>query len=261
MQKFVFAAAILFSTLPAPPAARAQTTTTTSAAPAVLKEGRIIYQRKAHMWAHITDESMKAMIPEYTTSKAELDFSSDESIYKNVKEEQDIRDNAGQDGGNRIITRFGGSGSDDQTYRNYATEQATEQHELGPKKYLVVDSLQRQSWKLEPDTKTIMGYTCKKATTKGRNNADVIAWYAEDIQASAGPESFGGLPGLILELNINNDEMVYTPLEIITKDFNRKMVAAPTTGKKITRAEFRKMLEEMGMGAPGGKIMIHISRD
>jgi GLPGLI family protein len=155
--------------------------------------------------------------------------------------------------------RFGG-GSDDQTYRNYTTEQATEQHELGPKKYLVVDSLQKQSWKLEADTKTIMGYNCKKATAKGRNNSDVVAWYAEDIQAPSGPESFGGLPGLILELNVNNGEIVYTPLELTTKDFDRKMVAAPTAGKKITRTEYRKMLEEMGMGS-GVKQVIRIRRD
>lgn len=267
MQKILFATAVLFLALPAFQSVRAQAqvqaqppaqaAASSTGKPAILKEGRIIYQRKLNMWRHI-DESMKTMIPEYNLSKSELDFSADESVYKNVKEEEDIRDNAGQDG-NKMVMRFNG-GADDQTYRNYATEQATEQHELGPKKYLVVDSLQKQSWKLETDTRTIMGYSCKKATCKGRNNSDVIAWYTEDIQAPSGPEYFGGLPGLILEINVNDGEMAYTPLEIITKDFDRKMVAAPTAGKKITRAEFRKMLEESGMGGPGMKPVIRISR-
>src|ERR1700743_3036238 len=108
MQKILFAAAVLLSALPATKKVRAQAqvqaqaqsaaSTTTTAKPAILKEGRIIYQRKINMWRRIGDESMKSMIPEYNLSKSELDFSADESVYKNLKEEDDIRDNAGQDG-------------------------------------------------------------------------------------------------------------------------------------------------------------------
>lgn len=258
MQKLLLA--VFF--LPAALGAGAQTPSGSSApvvqGPVVLKEGRIIYERKMNLHRRMTDESMKSMIPEFNTSKVELDFSADASVYKNVKEAEDIRDQAGQDDNRRVIMRFGGS-DNDQTYKDYATEKYVEQRELGPKKYLIVDTLKRQSWKLETETRTIKGYTCKKAVTKGRDSADIVAWYAEDIQSAAGPEAYGGLPGLILELNINNAEVVYTALDIVTKDFDKSIVKAPTEGKKITRAEFRKMMEDMG--GPGGKPTIRIIRN
>ncbi len=226
---------------------------------AQVKEGKVIYERKVNLHRRMTDESMKSLVPEFSTSKVELDFSSDESIYKNIKQDDDIRDNAGEDH-NRVVMKIGG-GADDQTYKNYATERITEERELGPKKYLIEDTLQKQNWKLEGEMKTIKGYACKKATTKGRESVDVIAWYTEDIQTSTGPESFGNLPGLILELNINDAEIVFTALDIITKDFDKKIVKAPTEGKKITRAAFRKMMEEQFGANPGGGPTIRIIRN
>ena len=44
--------------------------------------------------------------------------------------------------------------------------------------------------------------------------SDVVAWYAEDIASPAGPETFGGLPGAVLAMDINNGEMIYTAVEI-----------------------------------------------
>src|SRR5882724_2983202 len=238
MQKILFAALALSigqtiqAQSPATPAANG---------PAVLTEGKVIYERKVNVHRRMTDESMKSMIPEFSTSKSELNFSAGESIYKNIKEDDDIRDHAGDDN-NRVIMKFGGG--DDQVYKNYTLEKMTEQRELGPKKYLIEDTLPRQSWKLSVETKTIQGYTCKKALTHNREGKEVIAWYCEDIRTSTGPEGYGGLPGLILELNSNDAEIVITVLEITTKGFDKKMVKAPTDGKKISRKEFQQMMTE-----------------
>lgn len=238
MQKFLLAALLL----PALPVLSQSS---------VLREGKIIYEKKINVYRRLTDESMKTMMPEFNTTKTELDFSADESIYKNIKEEEDIRDKAGQDNGPTIKINFGG-GPEDQTYKNYATDKITEQKELGPKKYLIEDSLPKQNWKLETETRTIKGYTCKKATTAGKDGHPIIAWYTEEIHTSSGPEVFGNLPGLILELNINDGEIVFTTLDIITKDFDRKIVKAPSDGKKISRAAFRKMIEDQYGTSPGG---------
>jgi len=214
---------------------------------AQVKEGKIIYERKINVHRRITDENMKNMIPEFNVSKAELSFSSDESIYGNVKEQQDIRELAGQDNNTHIVMNFGGG--DIQTYRNYATERSVQQQDLGPKKYLIDDSLQKQVWKLDAGTKTVKGYACKKAITHNKQGNEVIAWYTEDIQSPSGPEVYGGLPGLILELNVNDAEIVFTALEVITKDFDKTIVKAPSNGKKISRAEFQKMMMQ---NQPGG---------
>ena len=236
-----------------------------SPARAQVKEGRVVYERKVNMHRNLADQSMKSMVPEFNTSKTELRFSGGESLYKNIKEEEDIRDKAGEGEHGGVFIKFGGG--DDQVYKNYDTEKMTEQRELGPKKYIIEDSLPRLSWKLEEGSKTIKNYTCKKATAKNRTGKDVIAWYAEDLQSSSGPEAYGGLPGLILELDINNAEIAFTALEISTGavkgDSDKMVVKAPTDGKKISRKEFKKMMDDQfGPDSGGGvKTSIRIIRN
>jgi GLPGLI family protein len=225
---------------------------------AQVKEGIIVYERKVNIHRRITDESQKAMIPEFNTSKVQLVFSGNESSFKNLPEDEDIRDNAGE-GNRRFVIRFGGA--DNEIYKNYSTEKVIELREMGPKKYIIEDSLPRQSWKLDEETKTVKGYTCKKAIAKNKDGGDIIAWYTEDIQSPAGPEQFGGLPGTILELNINDAEIVFTALDINTKDFDPKSVKAPANGKKIARKDFQKMLDDEFGPNPGGKPVIRIMRD
>ncbi len=54
-------------------------------------------------------------------------------------------------------------------------------------------------WQLFEDTCTILGYTCNKATVSF-SGRDYIAWYTTDIPLPYGPYKFGGLPGLIMQI-------------------------------------------------------------
>jgi GLPGLI family protein len=225
---------------------------------AQVKEGTIVYQRKVDVYRHMQDENMKAMVPQFDTSKVQLIFSGSASIFKKLPEEKDIRDNAG-DNENRIIINMGGP--DNETYKDFAAEKITELRELGPKKYIIEDTLQKQNWKMDDETKTVGGYNCKKAMTKSRDNKDVIAWYAEDIQSPSGPEQYGGLPGVILELNFNDGEITFSAVDIKKKDFDKKLVKAPTNGKKVTRKEFQKMMDDQFGPNPNGGAVIRIIRD
>lgn len=224
------------------------------------KEGRVVYERKVNMHRRLEDPAMKSMIPEFNISKVELLFSSDESLWRNIKEEEDIRDEAGQETNGPVVRMRFGAG-DDQTYKNYTSEKMIRQQELGPKKYIIEDSFPHQTWKLDTDTQTIKGHLCKKATTTGRQGNAIIAWYAEDLQSSSGPEVYGGLPGLILQLNSNDAEIVFTAIDIDPKGLDKKLVREPTDGKKITRAAFAKMMDEQfGPGAGSGRPTIRIIR-
>ena len=54
-------------------------------------------------------------------------------------------------------------------------------------------------WMLGSDTATISGFNCQKATVH-YGNRNWIAWFSKDIPLSNGPYTFGGLPGLIVEI-------------------------------------------------------------
>lgn len=220
-------------------------------AAAQVKDGKIVYERKANLHKRLgpEQESMKNMIPEFDVSKLELIFSGNESIFRRIQEEEDIRETAGEGDRQVVRMRFGG---DNQLYKNYATFKAYELTELGPKKYVIEDSVRNPAWKLdETDTKQIKGYTCKKATATTIRGAKIVAWYTEQILSPSGPETYGGLPGMILEVNMGDGEMIYTAIEVSDKG-DKKLVSAPTGGKKISRNEYQKMLEEQFGITPGG---------
>lgn len=61
-------------------------------------------------------------------------------------------------------------------------------------------------WKITNETKSILGYQCRKAITfyngeKIKNKEPIVAWFTDQIPASYGPYRYHGLPGFILELN------------------------------------------------------------
>src|SRR5450631_3648143 len=93
---------------------------------AQVKEGKIIYERKTNMYKRLPpeNENMKAMLPEFNTSKQQLVFSGDESVFTSLPDEADIRDEAGQDNGGRINIKMGGGNNE--TYKNYASEKIIE---------------------------------------------------------------------------------------------------------------------------------------
>jgi GLPGLI family protein len=223
-----------------------------------MQQGRVVYEQKVDVWRRITDENMRSMMPQFNTTRFELVFTSETSLFRHLPDDDDIRDKAGEDGERRVVRM--NMGGNDVTYHNYTMLQSIEQRELGPHKYLITDSLPHQDWKLDGETRMINGYTCHKALTRDGRGSAVVAWYTEDLPASAGPGPFGGLPGLILELNINDGEILYSAREIGTGTEVKELVKAPTEGKHISRKDFQKMLEEQ-MGPSNGGPVIRIIRN
>jgi len=84
-----------------------------------------------------------------------------------------------------------------------------------------------------------------------------VAWFAQNILAPVGPDSYGQLPGVILELDVDNGTMVYKALTLKTT-VEAKELKEPKKGKKVTRQEYVKLQRELfqnqggGFGGPGG---------
>ena len=220
---------------------------------AQVKEGIVTYEEKidAHRRIPKENEEMKAMIPQFHINKYELLFADNKSLYKAVEEEPDLSEQP--QGGGGLVMRFGGA--DNVFYKDFSTQMAVEKRDLMEKEFIVEDSIRNVNWKLvDGETKTIAGHVCKKATGKSERGSDLIAWYAEDISLSSGPGPFGGLPGLILGLDVNAGEFVYTAMNIQNK-IDRNDLKAPTKGKKVTPAEFAKLRKEL-MGDGNGPVRI-----
>lgn len=70
------------------------------------------------------------------------------------------------------------------------------------------DEVPNINWEIHDESKIIFGYKAKKATAKIFDR-EWEAWYTEEIPISFGPYKFNGLPGLIIEINDNQNFFKY----------------------------------------------------
>jgi GLPGLI family protein len=114
------------------------------------------------------------------------------------------------------------------------------------KTYLVHDTITPPAWKILNDMKEVAGHICMNASLKDTvRHQDIIVWFALDMPNSAGPERFIGLPGIILEVDINNGALVMTADKIDLKPLTTELaVPEKIKGKKINSAEYQKLIDE-----------------
>ncbi len=91
---------------------------------------------------------------------------------------------------------------------------------------------------------------------------EVVVWYTEDIAASVGPDNYSGLPGAILEVDVDNGSNVTTATEVTSK-YPKKELVEPTKGDKMNKAQFqdamKKLMEDMQRGGGMGGMRIRVN--
>ena len=104
--------------------------------------------------------------------------------------------------------------------------------------FWVSDSLWPMEWNIREDKKQIGELSCQLATCifRGRNYQ---AWFATEIPVSAGPWKMGGLPGLIVELEDDQQHMV-VQLEKITNTDQVLLLPGEARYNWLTFASMRK---------------------
>jgi GLPGLI family protein len=228
---------------------------------AQMKQGRIVYERKVQLKVQVSDPAFQNLIPNERKDQFELLFDNTKTLWRIANDGQDEEMNF--DNGSGAQIKIVTPGSNDVLYSDLAASRKVEQKEVMTKQFTVEDSIRRMNWKLGSETKNIMGYTCKMATTSktqksqrvNMNNGEmkteevtdtlnIVAWFTDAITLGAGPESYQGqLPGTILELDVNNGRNKYTAVEISPK-MDPKEIKEPK-GKKITQEQFVKERDKL----------------
>ncbi len=115
------------------------------------------------------------------------------------------------------------------------------------KVYQIQDSIRCQDWKILNDMKEVAGHLCMNASWEDTvKQQKIIAWFALDIPHSGGPERLCGLPGLILEMDVNNGAMVVSANRIESKKLTTELdLPKKIKGKKSTEQEYQKALNKI----------------
>ncbi len=165
---------------------------------------------------------------------------------------------------------WGKSNGQGSIYKNTKDKKMIEDVEQFSKRFLVGEDMEQPQWEMGTETKKIGQYTCYKAilvkedknidwgsifsrnnqkkdsTNTKENKPDkkmltVTAWYTPQIPVSTGPDTYYGLPGLILELNAGRTTMLCTEVAISTKELLE--IEAPSKGKEVSRDEYNEIIK------------------
>ena len=201
-------------------------------------------------------EQMEAQMRKMFQKTFTLDFTKSESMYKE-EQELDAPKGPSANGGVMVMV-MGGDGSSDILYKNILEKRMANKTDLMGKIFLIKDNLVSYDWELTGETKNIGNYTCYKAAyeieeddiiidmidgevkeVKKTIKRTIVAWYTLDVPVSNGPSNYGGLPGLILEVN-DGDETIMCS-EIVLNPKEVKEIKEPIKGKIVTRKKFAEI--------------------
>lgn len=165
--------------------------------------------------------------------KMKLAFSPNESLYTYFSDEP-------EEGG------YSWRKSEFYVYRNFEKEKKTDIIEMLGKTYLVEDSLHAPVWKIGNQIKEVAGYVCMKAETEDPiKKQKITAWFAQDIPVPAGPERVNSLPGLILELDLNDGDVVIEAANVTFRPVTPDDLKLPKSkGKKINDAAYDALIKQ-----------------
>ncbi len=204
--------------------------------------GRIEYERKIHVHARMKDfgddnqswyERVKSQVPKFNSTYFDLVFDQSRSLYKPGREGDPS-------------PRFGGSdpANDNIVYTDLTTRRVKALKQVYEQKFLVQDSMRTMDWRLKNEYRTIAGYKCRKAVGIICDSVYVVAFYADEIPPGSGPEMFGSLPGMILELAIPrlHTTWVATRVDLVAvKDADFEMAGK---GKKVSSGELYETIQQ-----------------
>ena len=197
-----------------------------------LKQGKIEYERRVNVYAQIGNdddqwsEFRKKLSNHFKTSYFDLLFTRDKSLYRPGRESDD-----------REMFNFWQAPAQDNTvWSDLGKDQAVSEKNVFEQAFLVQDSLRHIRWKITDETRTIAGFSCRRANAIIMDTIYVVAFYTDEILAGGGPESFSGLPGMILGVSLPHQHISWFATKVEAIPVSDTQLEPPVKGKKVNNA-------------------------
>lgn len=168
--------------------------------------------------------NIKKSVPAFKNLYFDLYFSDKKTLYQPGRE-----DNAPQ----KVPDWLLGPANDNTVYSDLEKGESISQKTVYENTFLITDSIRSIKWRITPDTRTIAGIECRKAVGIIMDSVYVIAFYTDQILTTGGPESFGGLPGMILGVAIPRINTTWFATKLELQEVKPEQLVAPKKGKKI----------------------------
>ena len=98
-------------------------------------------------------------------------------------------------------------------------------------------------WRIGTEQAQHLGYTVMRATAE-YDSTRVEAWFTPQIPVPGGPASYGGLPGMILVVSLNDGQTQYQATEVALQELEAGLIVPPEEGDEVSYEEFEQLVKE-----------------
>ena len=196
-----------------------------SSAQFILK-GKIEFEKTVNVYKQMemSDDgwsaTLKKQIPEFKHTYFNLIFSEGKTLYEPGRES------------NEKPAPFGeGPATSNVVYSDFVNQKTVAAKQVFDESFLIQDSLRKYKWHLTKDTRKIAGFECRRAFTVIMDSVFVVAFYTDEIVSPGGPESFQGLPGMILGVVIPRLYTNWYATKVQLEEVKEASITPPKKGK------------------------------
>jgi GLPGLI family protein len=208
------------------------------------RSGTIEFERKTNAWAVIKKEmnkdneafvgpaldNYKKNNPQFRVLKSTLSFSGNKTLFTPI--EGDPVSNI------FFISIMPLLSQNNIIYSDLNSGLTIAQRKVLGDAFLVSDSSRKIKWKITDETRDIAGYHCRRANGIMLDSIYVVAFYTTQIPVSGGPESFNGLPGMILGVALPHENISWFATKVNDTTLPEGAVVPPKKGKKTDNKGF-----------------------
>jgi GLPGLI family protein len=212
--------------------------------------GTIEFERKTNAWAVIKKEinkdneafvapaleSYKKNNPQFRALKSMLSFTGNKTLF--IPIEADPASNIFFIANMPLLTQ------NNIIYTDLNNGLTIAQRKVLGDAFLVSDSSRQIKWKITDETRDIAGYHCRRANGIMLDSIYVVAFYTTQIPVPGGPESFHGLPGMILGVALPHDNVTWFATKVTDTALPPNTILPPKKGKQTDNKGFRATLEK-----------------
>lgn len=226
---------------------------------APIDSGVIVYEKKVDVYSFLDSVATikrgiditnryERMNPQFKTTLFTLDFNADKTLYEPVKPDDKPE--------NEILDFIGQMASGNIIYTDLSTREFVDVKNVLGTKFLIKDSIRKINWKLKTETRDIAGFHCTRADAFIMDSLYVIAFFCDQIATQGGPESFTGLPGMILGVALSKSNTTWFATKVSGGRSNRKPITPPGKGVSVKAEEFKNSLETSLKNNPFKRIIL-----
>lgn len=216
-----------------------------------ITQGTIEYEKRVNAYALIKEqikmwgnedsfyaqayENYQKNNPQFKTAKSKLHFGNETTAYIPVEAAISPTNNWFSD-----LIQFQQANS---ILTNLKTGTSSTQKKVYDETYMVNDSTRKINWKITDEFRTIGGFNCRRANALVMDSVYVVAFYTEEIAVSGGPESFSGLPGMILGLALPHEHVTWFATSVTDMPIGQDKLKIPTKGKPVNNKQLYDILK------------------